>query len=170
MKRKVVIVLTVLTALGTLLYFLACPIIINSSQSELVNIKDTLQSNFNPLENIDFSKGRNVAYLNIAKADLEELPKSIAKNKLLECRSNETLQNLQRNFIFTKSNGDMVTCESEVLFYKEEKLVFRSSIVLTDRVVGLQNSKLGWADAQNIENLKNFFATFKPVKKIFVKL
>lgn len=170
MKRKVIIVLAVVIALGVLFYFFACPVVISNSQKELVNIKDTTLTHFNPLENIDFTNGNNVAYLHIAKSDIEELPKGIAKSKILECRSNKILQDIQRDFVFTKSNGDMATCESEILIYKEEKLVLRSSIVLTDSVIGLQNSKFGWSNAQNRESLKISFKRFKPTNKAFVKL
>ena len=64
----------------------------------------------------------------------------------------------------------MSTCESEILIYKEDKLVLRSSIIVTYSVVGLQNRKFGWSDAQNKEAVISSLARFKPINKLFVKL
>jgi hypothetical protein len=171
MRRKIIIGLAVLIVASGTFFFLFCfPIILNGNQKDLVHIKDTTQVLFNPLASIDFSKGNNVAYLYFDKADLEELPEKMSKKKILECRKNELLQNLQRDFIFEKSNGDMATCESKILVYKDGNLVFCSSFALTDSVVGIQNSVVGWADAKNRESLTNSFLRFKPTNKVIVKL
>jgi hypothetical protein len=171
MRIKIIIGLAVLIiALSVVAFLCGFPIVLNGNQKELININDTTQVKFNPLENIDFSTGDNVAYLLLDKADIKELPLKMSKSKLLECRSNETLQNLKRDFVFEKSNGDMATCESKILIYKGSKLVFCSSFVLTDSIVGMQNNLVGWADAQNKERLKNGFIKFKPINKPIVKL
>jgi hypothetical protein len=175
MRRKFFIVLTFIivffVALVIPLFFTYdFPIVFEDEQLEMVNINSSEQFTFNPLENIDFASGNNIAYLLFERTDINELPKAMSRNKLFECSDNEILQNLKRDFIFRKSGGDMATCESEILIYKEEKLVLRSAIVLTDSLVGLQNSKFGWADAQKRESLKNSFIRFKPTYKLFVKL
>lgn len=146
------------------------PIVFEDEQFEMVNINSSEQFTFNPLENIDFTSGNNVAYLLFERVDLNELPKEMDRNKLLVCKDNEILQNLKRDFIFRKSDGDMSTCESEILIYKEDKLVLRSSIIVTYSVVGLQNRKFGWSDAQNKEAVISSLARFKPINKLFVKL
>ncbi len=171
MKKEITISLTVLIVAFVGVYFLCdFPIVLNGNQKELINISGTTQVKFNPLESIDFSTGDNVAYLLLGKADIKELPPKMIKNKLLECRSNDILQNLKMDFIFEKANGDMATCESKLLIYKGSKLVFCSSFVLTDRIVGMQNGLVGWANAQSKESLKNSFLLFKPINTPIVKL
>ena len=171
MKKKMIFGLAVFIVALVFVYFLfGSPIVLNGNQRELLNIRDTTQSNFNPLESIDFSSGDNVAYLLFDKADIEELPVKMSKKKIFECRNNEILHKLSTDFVFVKSNGDMATCESKIFIYKDSKLVFCSSFVLTDSVVGIQNGVNGWADAQDKERLKTHFLEFKPINRPIVKL
>jgi hypothetical protein len=171
MKKIIIISLTVFVIVLASLYFLFdFPIILNGNQKESLIESDTADNIFNPIKSIDFNTGNNRVYLYFGNADIAELPKKMIKSKLFECSNNEILQDLKRDFIFKKSGGDMSTCESKLLVYKNDKLVFCSSFVLTDNVIGLQNSLAGWADALNQENLKNNFLKFKPTRKIFIKL
>ena len=171
MKKKIIIILAVVITVFVIVYFLYdYPIVLNENQSQMLNIKDTSQVVFNPIESIDFSTGSNVAYLLFNKTDLKELPVVMSKCKLFECSNNTILQSLKKDFLFTKTSGDMATCESKMYIYKDKKLVFHSSFVFTDNVLGIQNSLVGWADAVNKENLKKILFKFKPVNKPIVKL
>lgn len=171
MKRKVRIVLLFGIIVFGIVYLLyGFPIILNKNQNEVLTVEDTLQTIFNPIENIDLSTGNNVAYLLIGRTDAKELPQGMSKSKIFECRDNEVLQRLQENFIFIKTGGDMATCESEIFIYNNEKLVLHSSFVLTKSVVGLQNSVIGWGEALNKEKLKDILLHFDPVNRPIVKL
>ncbi len=142
----------------------------NSNQNEIVTISDTTTVKFNPINDLDFSTGNNVAYLLFSKEDIKELPEQMSKYKILECSDNKTLQNLKSNFWFEKTNGDMATCESKIYLYKNDELVFHTSIVLTNNSVGIQSIKTGWANASDEEKLKDIFLKFKPVKRPIVNL
>lgn len=175
MRMKFIVVLVAIVVffvvLCPILFPYDFPLVSNGNQTEQLLIKDTTQAKFNPIESIDFSSGDNVAYLLFERTDIKELPRKMSKKKLFECHSNEILQNLQRDFIFINSyGGDMATCESKILIYKGTKLVFCSSFVLTDSIVGIQNSIVGWADAQNKESLKNSLLQFKSINTLIVIL
>lgn len=168
MKKKIIIALILILAILYSAYNL--PLMLNSNQGEIVNLSDTTKIKFNPIADLDFSKGDNVGYLLFSRQDIKELPKEISKFKLLECRDNKTLENLKDNFWFEKTNGDMATCESEIFLYKNGKLVFHTSIAITNHNMGIQSTKTGWADSSNEKELKTTFSKFKPVKRPIVKL
>lgn len=171
MKKKIILVLIiVITVLGIGYFLCDYPIVLNKNQREMIKVKDTSQVIFNPIESIDLSTGSNVAYLLFNKTDLKELPSGMNKSKMLGYSNNKILQSLKNNFLFTQTGGDMATCESKIYIYKDSKLVFHSSFVLTDNILGIQNSLVGWSDAVNKVELKKILFKFKPVNKPIVKL
>jgi hypothetical protein len=148
--------------------FMDYPVILNGNQKEVVLIRDKTQIVFNPLEYL--SPGTSVAYLRISKSDLPELPKNVRQHQFLKCNDSTVLQAIKENFLFGGQGGDMATCESEMYVYDGEKLIFHSTIVITDSVIGIQNSKSGWAEALRKEHLEKAFSEFKPVRKPLVWL
>ncbi len=45
--------------------------------------------------------------------------------------------------MFTRTNSDMATCDSKLVIYKDKKLVFQSAFVVSENVIGMQNSIVG---------------------------
>lgn len=175
MKKRLILILTSIVIIVLILFLpiffsYDFPIVLNWNKKDIVNIQDTNQIYFNPLEGIDFSIGNNLVYLIFERTDIKNLPYKMKKNKLFECRDNKIIQEIQQNFIFKKSNGDMATCDSKIIFYNNNKLVFCSSFVFTDNILGIQNSKSGWADVKEKEKLKKNLIKFKPVYKAIVRL
>ncbi len=168
--KRIVIVVAIFLAFVVIYFMYGYPILLNSNQNEIVNISDTTEVKFNPINDLDFSTGNNVAYLFFSKEDIKELPEQISKYKILECEDNEVLQNLRSNFWFEKTGGDMATCESKIYLYQNGELVFYASIVLKNNSVGIQSIRTGWANASDEEKLKDIFLKFKPVKRPILNL
>ncbi len=170
MRKKVIIVSIILAiVLGSLYFLFDYPVVLNSNQDDVLFVEDSAQLEFNPLDNIDFTSGDIVAYLYFDKTDLKELPKEMGGCRIFECRQNTVLKNLKKFFHFRKLNGDMGTCESKIYLYKDDELVFHTSFVLTDNLVGLQSQLTGWSEATNKKELMNVLLKFKPVKRPIVK-
>jgi hypothetical protein len=61
----------------------------------------------------------------------------------------------------------MATCESNALVYKGDKLLLRTSLILTDSIVGIQSQSTGWTEAVYRDKVKYLFSKFKPVPSIY---
>lgn len=146
-----------------MLLYKGYPIIINKNKSNVINLQHIADSNFNPIENFDFSTGTHKAYLLFSKKDIAELPKEMNHGKIFECKENNTLKDLQKVFFFYKLKGDMATCDSEIFIYNDNKLIFHSDFVFTDSIIGIQNSVVGWAEPVHNAELKKILLKFKEV-------
>ena len=71
-----------------------------------------------------------------------------------------------RDLSFEYTGGDMATVENEIIFYKNNKMVFRSYIVLDKNITGFQSSDFGWI-RENGTNMiliiAEFNRTFIPI-------
>ena len=108
-------------------------------------------------------------YLIFSAADRMELPLGMKHKKVFLCKNNAILKELQSNFQLM-GKGDMATCESKILVYQNDQLVLCSSLVLTDKQIGLQNSIQGWGEAVNVDKLKELFLKFELVDRPVVVL
>lgn len=171
MKQSIIIgsVIIILVIAGAVYAIFGYPIIIQANQKEVINLTNNSKVNFNPIEKLDFSSGKNVAFLLFSNEDANELPKEMGNYRVFECRSNIALQLLKNKFWFEETSGDMVTCESKIFLYKNDELVLHASIVLTDELIGMQSQQTGWANAIYIDSLREVFLKFKPVQKIVIK-
>lgn len=162
MRKRIIYISILLSVFAGVFLLYGYPLLIDKDQEEVFNVDIENQHRFNPLKNIDFSTGENLVYLYISEEDIEELPPGMGKHKLFECKENSVLSELRNNFWFIKSNGDMATCNSKLFVYKNNHLVLHTDFVLSNNVVGIQNSKAGWADAAEKAELKRIFLKFKP--------
>jgi hypothetical protein len=141
------------------------PLVINQSTvSNTLVSSDSLKKGeiIEPLKNQDFNSNNCSAYLILSKNDLNDLPNSIRRAKVLVNKDRNILQRLKNDFKFVYSGGDMATCESFIYIFINNKLVFKSSIVLEENKVGLQN-EYGWIEAQNSRKLIEIMESFEPV-------
>lgn len=171
MKKKTIFI-SLLAALILIVIYLynGHPLVFNKTQEDVVSVKDDSSNQFNPLNNIDLSSGNNVAYLVFSDQDKKELPQAMPAYSVLECSDNTVLKEMQNSFVFNRTNSDMATCESKLLIYKNNKLIFNSAFVVSDNSIGMQNSIVGWAEPANNDKLKKVLMQFKPAKRLYVKL
>lgn len=171
MIKRIIFFLLILIVLFFGVYFIfGLPLIIEDSNNKTIGFNHIDKDSFNPLEQVDFSSDNIVMYLLFSKEDIKELPSTMNKQKLLKCSDKSILKDLKNNFYFTKSNGDMATCESEILVYKNDVLILSTRFAFTDKILGIQNNKVGWANAVNRDKLGNILLKFNSVNKLFVKL
>lgn len=144
------------------------PIVFNDNTQVLPLVK--LDSDiFNPLEGINLDSGENKVILLLSTDDIIELPSSIYKRKVLVCSDNSILNQLQNNFVFRISGGDVATVQSQIIVFKNNKIILKTNFVFNKNFIGIQNEKLGWAEATNKEKLSNLFEKFKPYRKLLLR-
>jgi hypothetical protein len=168
---KKLIITLLLIGILLLLYFCigGFPIIFND-KTQILHFEKSDTKQFNPLENVDLSFGKNKVVLLFSFDDITELPNNVCRKKVLVCSDNEILQQLKNNFTFEISGGDMATIESEIIVFKDNKLVLKTNFVLDKNLIGIQNKKTGLAKATNKEELYKLFEKFKPYRKLFLVL
>ena len=142
MNRKITVsLIAVVSLLGVIYLIMGYPVIFNKSIPEQVGYyKDSVI--FNPLQTFDFSLGNNLVCVYFAKDNIRELPKPMSNNKLFECNDNSVIEELRDNFEFVKSGGDMATCESRILVYKNDSLSIMNNPYFTITVPILPNKSL----------------------------
>lgn len=172
MKKKthLILLLLILSLLSLYLYIGGFPFILNNHGEQVLYYEKSVNETFNPLKNIDFSSGKNEVLLLFSLDDIKELPQEITKRKVLICSDNEVLEQLKNNFTFEFSGGDMSTVTSEIVVFREGKLVLKTNFVLDNNTIGIQNEKTGWAKAVNSKELYNIFSKFKPYRNFFLIL
>ena len=173
MKRRRILVILSLIIFGLLSLYLCIggfPIIINNHENQVLYLDKEDNEKFNPLKNINFESGRNKVLLLFTLDDINELPQEITKRKVLICSDNEVLEQLKNNFTFEFSGGDMSTVTSEIVVFREGKLVLKTNFVLDNNTIGIQDEKTGWAKAVNSKDLYNIFSKFKPYRNFFLIL
>lgn len=64
----------------------------------------------------------------------------------------EDIQVIKRfkNLKFEYSGGDMATVENEIIFYHNNKIVFRGNVVLDKFNEGIQNEDFGWISSEKL--------------------
>lgn len=170
MKKVILGVLLSVFALFSLyLYVGGFPIVLNNENQILV-FEQINNQRFNPLENVVLNSGKNKILLLFTFDDINELPKGISKRKVLVCYDNEILKQLKDNFNFEISGGDMATVTSEIIVFKDDKVVLKTNFILEKNSIGIQSQKTGWAKATNTKELYKLFSQFKPYRKILLNL
>lgn len=135
-----------IAVVAVIVYFCFNPIIIDTDETGEYASQYTIdKDNVAILKGLDFTKNNYRALLIIRdKIDLSDE----IRGSILETKNNAVLKEIQSEWKFTKTNGDMATVENELLVYEGDKIIFRSGIVLDDsknsNLQGLQNSDMGW--------------------------
>ncbi len=137
MRTKGIIII-VLIIIFVLAFFCFNPIVIINWDFENRNI--TKQEKF--FKNFDFKQGKWKCYLVNIDTDTSILIQ---------------LQNV--NFLYPRS--DMATIESLIYLYKDNELIFCTSIWLGENRAGMQTSEFGWIEAKNPQYFCELFGYFK---------
>jgi hypothetical protein len=171
MKKRTIIMLFICCLLVFIGYCYLCfkPIIINKSYIKSEFLSDSL---FNPIDTIDFTKGKNKVILYTNWEDVSFLPKNIKKRTLLECKDSKTIEQIKKHFEFEKISKDYVettTSDSKIYFLKNGKVVFQSGIIVENNI-SLFFENTGWTFSTNYNDLITFFSEFKPVYLPIIKI
>jgi hypothetical protein len=173
MNFKKILLMFILSTilLGVILHtFIGSPVIVDISANK---IETTSKMNYqkgdtiNPFKEFDFSKDTWKVYLFIASSDLKEINGVMPKGKCFKTTDIELLKQIQREWKFIVTDGDVATVESSIVVCKNGKKVYSSGIVLGGNRQGLQNRELGWVTALSsnmmIEQCKQFERIYLPV-------
>lgn len=121
----------------------------------------------NPLSSLDFNADNWVVYLVISRNDFESLPNTIRKTKCLKAKDIKAFKQMQAEWNFVYTGGDMATIESKIYFFRNGKLVLKSGIVFNEEIIGLQNRDYGYLEAKDsaliIESFKAFKKVYLPI-------
>ncbi len=152
MRTKGIIII-VLIIIFVLAFFCFNPIVIINWDFENRNI--TKQEKF--FKNFDFKQGKWKCYLVNIDNDVSPL---VSNGKVLETSDTSILIQLQNvNFLYPRS--DMATIESLIYLYKDNELIFCTSIWLGENRAGMQTSEFGWIEAKNPQYFCELFGYFK---------
>ena len=87
------------------------PIVFDNSP-QVIPLAKLNSGTFNPLEGMSLDTGENKVILLLSFDDIIELPSNVCKRKVLVCSDNSILKQLQNNFDFKISGGDMATANA----------------------------------------------------------
>ena len=138
------------------------PIVLGSTKDYAIHPKVVVGEQFNPLNGIDVTKNCEI-YLCMSLDDLN------AKNRLLNgkvfvCADVKVLKSIKYNFNFISEGGDVATVNSRMYIYKNDKLIFSSSVVVEQGLFGLQSSQFGWVENNKLLPLiKKFRRVYAPL-------
>jgi len=156
-----------LIAVIVLSYFCFNPIIFNNEdRQDYASQYSIKEGKVKILKDLDFTKNEYKALLIIRdKIDLSDK----IKGTVLETEDITILKSIQKEWKFTKTNGDLATVENELLIYENETILFRTGIVLDQKknsnLQGLQNSDMGWlrSNTDLIEQCSRFERVYFPL-------
>jgi hypothetical protein len=116
-----------------------------------------------PLAHLNFTSGTWAAYVVVSTSDFAQLPPELRKANCFRTTDVRLLQQMQREWQFVSTGGDMATVESTIYFFRDRQLVSQSGLVLDPKSVGLQSSRLGWLKSTNEARVRESISRFTPV-------
>lgn len=165
-KLILLVVFFLVCVSAILLILLGAPVVIDLSKKEVKSNEGVYKKGdiIKPLDNLNFDEGSWTMYLIIRDSDL---PKELSGGNSLKISDKEILKQMQSEWKFIYTNADIATVENEIIICKDNKVAFKSGIVLSGGKVGLQNREYGWLEAwpENIliKYLKQFRRNYSPI-------
>ena len=162
--------LTIILIIVLLLLFFSIggfPLIIEHDKKQIINTNNT--KIFNPLtieKDLEYDK----IVLLIDWDDWNNLPKNLAKRRVLICTNNNILEQFKKYFIFEQKKGDMATVTSKIIIFNEKQIVLESNIILDKHYIGIQGEKTGYAQSIHTKELYELFVQFKPYRKFILDI
>lgn len=172
MKKKSIILIIIACSLATLTSYIWLsfnPIIIHKPYRQNVFSSDIL---YNPIDTVDFSKGKNKIIIYTNWEDVRFLPGEIKKWTLLECEDNKTIEEVKHYFVFERVSDDLVETtnfDSRIFLFKNNMLVF-SGELMVEESISLHFNNTGWTFATNYDELINSFSKFNPIFFPIIKI
>ncbi len=163
-KKTILVCLSLFVVVWVLNLTTGCTLIIPVTKAEPNKSIEMKKGDIiNPLKSFDFNTGNWAVYLTISRSDFESLPATIRKARCLRTKDMKTLKQMQSEWNFVYTGGDVATVESEIYFFNNDKLVFKSGIVLNKETIGLQNREYGYLEPQDSTLIIKSFKEFKKV-------
>ena len=162
MKKKtlyIAIIVFVLALLGTLTYVHqpSGTWICDFSKDD-VSIHPRVDSVFNLFDGLP---SENVSvYLVISPSDQDELPQQLQRSTVLCASREDVVKGFAEAAVFKRTVGDMATAESMLYIVNNNKVIYKTPIVVSSTCIGIQNSQLGWCEAVDPESLVNELTQF----------
>jgi hypothetical protein len=171
MRKKLVIIVMVillqLIGIGGSYRFGLLPIV---SDKEVIEVKSETQTHkegdkFNVFEQYDFANGNYSLYLVLSNEEATELDCS----KVLFTSDIDILVRVKNAFTVTYTGGDIATCESYIYLLKNDDIIAKMGIALTE-TTGLQSGTFGWLDFAHEHKVFYCIKSMKRVYKPYVKI
>lgn len=155
------IILLVIVFLG--IYFtIGFPIIINYSKQSNRAFLGQYNDSLIVLEDCDFNNGHWEAYL-FFNSDDNTQNERVLSSKVYKTTDIELLKQIKKDWIFECSSADVATVQSNLCFYQNGELVYKTGIVLEKKIEGLQTPQCGWVVAKEPHLLYKHLKRFKPI-------
>ena len=132
-------------------FFLFNPILLNRDENLLVNESSIIHKKgdtIKPFYDFNFDSG-NWKVCVLIKERLE-VSSNIQYGKYLFTEDMEVIKRF-KHLQFEYSRGDMATVQNEIIFYHNNKIVFRGNVVLDKFNEGIQNEKFGWISSEKLK-------------------
>ncbi len=114
------------------------------------------------LKDFDLDHGDWAAYIVTAHDDLAELPEGVPKRHFLKLDDRAVLKEMQRDWCFEITGGDLATVESYVAILQNGELRWTSGIVVSRNHEGLQSARFGWMKPKTPDLLSRYAKKFEP--------
>ena len=142
--------------------------VISRSESEQLDNRTLVKGDtIKIFKNVDFSKGAWSVYINLSRNDFGNLSPFIKKVSCLKTSDIRVLEKMKSQWNFVYKEADMATVESTIYVLNNNKLVFKSGIVLDKDRQGIQNSTRGWMEVTEPgvlgETCKDFKKVYWPI-------
>lgn len=167
-KRNMFICLIIILLFSPIFYLLGFfPIAVDTINEKDQKNKNKIGDSIKPLKGIDFSNGDCEMYISYSFDDNFSEDK-LLKGKVFRCDDKTVLINFQKDFEFKYTGSDISTANSKFYIYRNDELVFTSSIVVDKNSIGFQSPSYGWISNNNLKKyFKYFNKVFSPI--IFFK-
>jgi len=149
-KRKARFCLIVLFLLVAVVVFYVndCPLVLKlPSHANLERQKFERGDTIKPLERFNFDQGEWTAFVSISSTDKIRFSNALPESRWLRTNDIKVLKQMQREWVFRFSGGDLATVESFILILNNGVVVFHSGVVLEENCQGLQSRDFGWLDS-----------------------
>lgn len=156
-KKITIIVLTVFLLLSLVILSFN-PIVIDNvikkRTDNLVQKGDIIQ----PLNKFDFNEGVWKAYIVNGSDDSSS---ELCGSKVLKTKDIFLMKELNESWVFKYSGNDVATVNSKFFLYKDNVLMFTSSIVVDKTNSGLQDINYGWLQSEDNMKFYNLINEFE---------
>ncbi len=123
-------------------------------------IKPAPQKKVNPISNYEFNHTTKI-YIYLERFDRSSVPDGIENTTFFVCEDKEIIKEFQEKFVFRPVQADVRKSESYIYIYQNDKLVFKSALVLKNNLVGIQNEKNEFVEIDNQTEFVNVLAKFE---------
>lgn len=159
--------LTIILIVVLLLLFFSIggfPLIIEHDKKQIINTKT--YNSLRDIKDLEYNKIVLIIDLN----DWNNLPKNLAKRRVLICTDNNILEQFKNYFVFEQTVGDMATVTSKIVIFNNKEIVFKSNIIIDEHTIGIQGEKTGYARLLYTKEMYELFVQFKPCRKFILNI